>query len=213
MIDHLTNRLERRIIKSYLHDLVRAFLIYETETAKNMIFNMHPEWRLFQESKIIKARRPEVGFARSGYFDCLWCLESNTNNRTGFAIFFEVKTGRYDRYWVEQFFRAYKTVDETKQICKIFSGNNYSEIPAYIIYIAQKEEGEKLIKEIEKEWGRGRTLTYVRLIPLEYFIPVIMERIGYLEEEVKRYEMNYETYGKYKNDRGMKNLNRYKHKI
>jgi len=170
---------ENNVLKTYLHDLIRALLVYEPEIVRDVIIRLHPEWKLFHESKIVKAVRPEVGSVKSGFLDCLWCLESvnKVGMKVGFAVFFEVKTGKYSEKWYEQLIRRLKALYDIKEMCNSFIKPKPSSIFPYIIYVVPRKDVERLYNQFEKIPNHVMYRKNVRIIPLEPFIPIVVERI------------------------------------
>lgn len=154
-------------MRRYVHEMVKALLVYEPEAVRDVIRRYYPSWRIFDGCRNIAVVRPELGVRR--FADVVWVVEFQ--NRAGqtmrHVLVFEVKTGRFSEEWIEQ---LRKFDRQRHALCKTFGWVCWGQYQ--YIYICRKRYVDLVVEKARRVHGS------VRAIPIEILLPLAIDRFS-----------------------------------
>jgi len=156
--------------KAYVHEMVRALLIYEPDTVERLIRRYRPRWRLFSGRRLV-AVRPEVGLSR--FADAVWVYvaRNRVGHPIGYAVFFEVKTGVFTQAWVVQLRGFVEELPRVRRaFATVFGRERVDAMHSYYVYICREDQIGALLREARRVYG------HVTAFPIELLLPVAVSR-------------------------------------
>lgn len=170
----------------YLHEMVKALLVYEPELAKELLGRYYPHWKLFSDRYTVVVRRPEAGLKR--FVDVVWVLKPVERGVGWFMLLFEVKTGRFSMRWVKQIEEIDRCRHHIDRIIKPLAGNAKVGYFHMYVLLAKRNEINTFLKVAEEATivmhpgFEAKLINYIRSgwirpIELEIFLPVVRRRL------------------------------------
>lgn len=162
-------------LRAYLHELVKTFLVYEAEKARDIICATCSEWNMFCKEHEIRAVRPEIGWRR--FVDVVWLLMGRDSEGwpVAYVIGFEIKTGKYSTKWIEQFREVADNRQRLEEILVKHYLNSverrWSIVFYHHVFVCRRMYMQDVLENAKKVYE------HVHSIPLELFLPLIRERV------------------------------------